>query len=37
MWKRWYALPLRTREGLVKEYGGEFAAAYEMFGHMEDE
>lgn len=32
MWQKWYALPQSTRIALVKQYGGEFNAAYALFG-----
>lgn len=32
MWEKWYALPLAKRQVLIKQYGGEFNAAYALFG-----
>lgn len=32
MWEQWYALPLSTRQTLIRKYGSEFAAAWALFG-----
>lgn len=32
LWAKWYDLPQSTRAALVRKYGGEFAAAWSLFG-----
>ena len=32
MWSKWYELSPATRAVFVKKYGGEFNAAYAIFG-----
>jgi hypothetical protein len=35
MWSKWYALSETTRARLTKQYGGQFNAAYALFGGSE--
>lgn len=32
MWDKWYALPESTRAALTRVHGGEFNAAWALFG-----